>query len=238
MSLIAYYKMNSDFNDSSGNNYHGTPVGATINNVDQKLGAGCGQGDGLNDRVTFSSFFNPSGATGLSIDGWLKAPDPFPNGNYGVFGWWEASQGFGVYCEAGAFDKLYVIFSGTVYGLFNGVDLYTGLTYFSIAFNGNLDGNENRLKIRINEEQKSLAFNGTIPAAITTLTTTPEMFNFPTLSLYWKDLIDDLAIYDHALSESENDKRYNGGAGWEISEAGLYRRGLGRGLNRGLGRGF
>ena len=52
--LILNQRMNSDFTDLSGNGHDETPSGSIINNIDQHLGAGCGEYDGTDDYGTIT----------------------------------------------------------------------------------------------------------------------------------------------------------------------------------------
>lgn len=212
MALKAYYKMNTGWTDSSGSGFDGTNNGASINTIDQKLGAGCGEFNGLNSKITFSSFFNPTGATKLAIDGWIKNYD---GANRGVFGWWTGSQGFFLQTTA---DGLLILAGDGGDNAFIAFDITSDHVYFSMEYDGALSGDANRLKLYLNNSQQSLTFGGSasIPSVLGTIATTPEMGNVPTLARYWDGLIDDLAVYDNTLTSEYRIQRYNGGAGLEL----------------------
>lgn len=213
MALQAYYPMNHDFNDYSGKSRHGTSGGAVINNVGQKLGSGCGEFGGDNDIVNFPTYFNPSGLTKYSIDGWIKNIPGIAN--RAIFTQWDGSGGMFLQSAQGTDGLLFGVGDGTGFGQ---VALATtSLTYFSAVFDGSLIGDINRLKIYVSASQQTLAFNGTIPAVFPTISVAPVMGGFALISRFWWGLIDDLAIYDHALDQDWIDWRWNGGAGRELS---------------------
>ena len=219
--LIANYKMNDGWTDSSVNSYDGTASGATIDNINQKLGSGCGKFDGIDDRITFVSSYNPTGKTQLSIDGWIK--NDAGGFSEGIFGWYGDNKG--IFIQSSHISEGLLVLAGTNadWGRVP-VDITTDWSYFALVYDGNLVGN-NRLKLYYNGVQQSLIFNidAVIPAALPTISGTPEIGNAPTLSRYWDGFIDDLAVYDHALTQNEIDWRYNGGEGQEIvGEIGIF----------------
>ena len=237
MALEGYYKMNTGFTDSSGKGRDGINNGVTLDTVNQKLGAGCGSGDGLNDKITFSSFWDPSSVTKFSFDGWIKS-DAAVRTQDGLMGWWQSGLGPAIYLNEFGAENLLVIISTAQYAYYN-FDHHTAWIYFACVYDGSL-AQADRMKIYINGTRVTPTVNLITASTLGIVSSPPELFNLQTLNWYYKGLADDLAIYSHALNQSYITQRWNGGAGWEITENGIIlpRRGLGRGLNRGLGRGL
>lgn len=218
MTLLANFRMNTGWTDwVSG--YDGTPVGAVINTVSPYLGAGDGSFDGLNDEITYSSFADPSGAAAWSIDGYLKstAGDSFD----AIFGWWDGTYGIGIQSSTTVSNGL-AVYAGDGFGAqVTGLDTTSVFGHFALVYDGSLSGNANRLKLYYKGTLQSLTFNpsANIPAVLPTITGTPKMGNIPNLVRYWKGRLDDIAIYNHALTQTEVTSRYNGGIGREIEAA-------------------
>lgn len=231
MSLQHYQKMNVGWG-FSGIGYNGIPSGAIINNVDQQVGTGCGEFDG-NDEVNFSSFYDPSGTTKLSIEAWFK--NTAWNKNDTIFSWFPTGN-IRIQTDFSGTEGLFLAFRNSTARY--AVDTHTAFVYFALVYDGTLSGDANRLKLNINGTFVTLTFvAGGVPASIETVTDLPKIGNAQALARYWAGLIDDLAIYDHALTQDEIDYRYNGGAGREIQFVSPMNK-FYRGLNRGLGRGL
>ena len=163
MSLQAYFKMDSGWFDYSGNNYDGVPSGAIINNVNQKIGAGCGQFL-TNDKITYPSFFDPTGLSTFSMEGWFKQ-DLTGAAIQRVFGW------NGV-CDVTLHNNAnYILFIGTSQGRLLAQDFNTDWVHFAMVYDGGLIGNDNRLKLYVNSVAQTLSFpSGAVPAVL------PERF--------------------------------------------------------------
>ena len=221
MALQSYYKMNTGWADSSGNGYDGTNNGATIDTVNQKLGAGCGSYDGLNDFQSYTNHFDINNATKLSIDGWVKSTAGAID--KGIFGWWTGSNGFfiqSITTGLSGGDGLLIV-AGSSFGYIK-IDVSTAFAYFAGVYDGTLTGDANRLKLYVNNVQQALTFIGAIPASITGLSgAKPETGKIPGLARYWDGLIDDLAFYDHDLTQAYINDRWNGGVGHELPLAAL-----------------
>ena len=227
MARQAYYRNNVDWTDASGNSYHGTNNGATIDTVNQKLGAGCGSYNGINAYQSYTNFFDINNATKLCVDGWIKSDAGATN--KGIFGFWTGSNGFFIQSSAVvAADGLLVLAGGANdYGEVQ-LDTQSGMTYFRMEYDGTLSGNANRLKLIVNDVQQTLVFGlGTIPASLTGLSgAKPEMGKIPSLARYWAGLEDDIVLYDHILTPEEAAYRWNGGAGneWGVGSPAYYYR--------------
>ena len=71
--LVGYWPMDGDWNDHSGNGYNGTPYnGVTFNTTDYKGGSQSGSFDGVDDYVAVPTLWlNPPDA--LTVEAWIKA---------------------------------------------------------------------------------------------------------------------------------------------------------------------
>ena len=147
MSVVQYHKMNTGWTDASGNGYDGTPSGAIINNVDQKLGAGCGEFDGLNDKITFPTYFNMEGISQLSLSAWIKHDTGATKD--GIFGMSDGAQKNLALRSAQTGEGLMVwCGSGQSWGEVL-LDISSTWRYVNMVFDGDLSGNANRLKVYV-----------------------------------------------------------------------------------------
>jgi len=116
----------------------------------------------------------------------------------------------------------------------NGGSQYGSLSYTStdwnhvaLVFDGNLSGNENRLKAYINGVQQSLSFSGTIQSTLANLSG-ESLQLFKQGSYYGNGKIDEVAVFTSALSGAEVSTIYNSGVPADLtslSPAGWWRMG-------------
>jgi hypothetical protein len=102
---------------------------------------------------------------------------------------------------------------GTTYGYLDNIFTDTSWIHITAVFDGTLSGNDNRLKMFVNGKQVVLQFSGTIPANTTATTSNAVIGGISGGTNYSLDgLIDDVRIYNYALSTSQVQKAYNQGA--------------------------
>ncbi len=201
-------------NQGSGS-YGGTLTGgAAINTSAPAHGAGAVLLDGVNDIVNFGDITEINGAPDLSVSLWFKDANAGSTAVRGLFTKFQDQNT----------DFLAAVDNANFY-----IDLGNGSadTYAKWNFGaGNLAGNTwhhavivydgtlaaaSRLKLYVDNVQRTLTFFGTIPATINSgLSGNP--FRLGTLdgsSKYWNGRIDSLRIYNRDLTANEVDALYN-----------------------------
>jgi len=68
---VLSFPWNSDFTDAIGLN-NGVPVGAIIDTVNKKIGAGSAFFDGINDKINVSDSADLDSTSGLSVSCWVR----------------------------------------------------------------------------------------------------------------------------------------------------------------------
>ncbi|CAK0748661.1 exported hypothetical protein [Gammaproteobacteria bacterium] len=204
--LMAYYPFNGNANDESGNDNNGTVHGATLTtdrfgNTDSAYSF-----NGTSDLiyVNNSNTININGCIGLSIAAWVKA-----NNDGGIVNKWG---------PGGAEDDQYIlgISSGKIFfGLsdeptFIDSAISTNKWYFIV---GRYDYTTGYIALYINGNKytdKQLSF--------CIWNTSQSLFiGKNESSQYFNGIIDDIRIYNRALSESEIQELYQEGANYPLT---------------------
>ena len=199
--LVAYYSFeNGNASDFSGNNYHGEEKGGVNFSSDSKIGSKSANFDGVNDFIRIQNF-NAISEKNFSISFWAK-----PNFSYndvnstftpGFIAWINSSSSnFVIYQNQ---FNLTVFLMNTNNGnnwSYDSFEFSSGEWIFITAvYNKTSD----RIKLYVNGEEASLGSglgnNGLNGSAHLTI---GKAYNY-----YFKGLIDDLKIYDKALTEDE-----------------------------------
>ena len=202
--MVSYWKLDGDATDSAGGN-DGTIYGATTTTgqIDGALDF-----DGSNDYVEIPDDDSLEGMDELTISMWVK-PDNLADYDCLIHkGNWNGSQGHGFVAHT-TFDG--TIFWGTYVGTgkrISGGHLSTGVwTFISLWFRGD---DEWRIY-----ENGSLDVNTT--ATVSSIPTTGGNIgigqDFYGGGTYFNGLIDDVRIYDRALSAEEIEQMYELGLG-------------------------
>ena len=108
----------------------------------------------------------------------------------------------------------------TNYGATVGADLSASTWYnLQVIYDGDKTGNSNRLKLYINGKQQTLSFTGTIPATFPDSSENLEIGGDIDLAQYSNVLIDEVKIYNYALSVDEVKTLYNSGQAAVMGQA-------------------
>ncbi|GFE85215.1 apiosidase-like domain-containing protein [Steroidobacter agaridevorans] len=203
--LVAHWSYDQSsgtvLNDDSGNGHNGTFSGTPT------WTAGVvGNGLALNetDNVELGDIAAINGVNKLTLATWLKRS---VTGGMVLVG--KQTTNHDVAIEAWEDGSLY-------FQLSNGSDTYGYLTlsdtawhHVALVYDGTLSGNANRLKAYVDGVQRTLTFNGTVPAT-TTVNTTPLNIGGIQGS-YSNGQVDDTWLYARALSLAEvNEIRLSG----------------------------
>jgi len=205
--LVAYYTADNTPNDAKGV-YNATLVnGATYSTGEINNGFSL---DGVNDYVTMGNNFNFNGSTPFSFSFWMNLNVLTDQTILGK--WSNTNVGYLFFLISG---KLRIALSNNVSTNILRVDtinsLTTGIKHIVITYDGSK--NSSGLKIKIDNSNQSLTvLNNTL----TTNFSTPDSFivGWSNSGLpYFKGIIDELAIWDKVLADTEVTELYNSGSG-------------------------
>ena len=194
--LVAYYPFNGSANDASGNGYHGTPSGGVTYTTDRFGNPNSAVSfNGTNALITTPELiFGPN--TGVSVSLWVKAnqqPEP-PNTTYyfimsesAAFGVWQEGNGIGLAISRPETNSA----GGTItFGTWNHfAGTYDGTT-IRAYINGSLI-KETEWTGPMNDPNNPVTFG--------------EFINY-----WWSGSLDDVRIYNRALTNGEILQLYNG----------------------------
>jgi hypothetical protein len=205
--LISYYSGDNTPNDSKGT-INGTLVnGATYGTG--KINNGFSF-DGINDRVTMGNNFNFDGSTPFTFSFWMNLTVLTDQTILGK--WNNTNVGYLFFLISG---KLRIALSNNVSTNILRVDtvnsLTTGLKLITITYDGSKSSSG--LKIKIDNSNQSLTIlNNSLTSNFTT--TDDFILGWSSTGLpYYKGIIDELAIWDRVLTDTEVTELYNSGSG-------------------------
>jgi len=197
MSLIAWYKLDGNGNDSSGNDYHSTSIN-NISWVDGKINQ-CAEFNGVNSTIRFGvgNTFYP--LPHLSISIWFKS--------YGVTATTGTSPGlfgftYGIRCFVHNDFIKFTVDNGTTNTSINSPSVY----------NFHNDDKWHHATFTISPTQRKLYIDGELCGTRndTWLGYTPYAYNTWNIGrdnnntmYYFTGLMDDLRLYNHVLSAKE-----------------------------------
>ena len=229
---IAYYNFDSTsgglvnqattangFTSGLGSAADGTISGATLDTTNKKLGSGCYNFDGSNDKVQTSDCSALNGATAFSISLWKNnsstpsKSEAFINigsdntnnqfrmivgGNYTTIEMWlnavESSSKISVDCDGNGWIHYVVVWDSTQTGDSNKFKLYKNGSAQSLSFQGSNNAGDSAIQ----------TISGGTPIIIGSLASA---------GVEYDGLIDDLGIWNKALSSDEISDLYNSGTG-------------------------
>ncbi len=223
-------------NDSSGNGYHGTLTvtasggnsagTGTCNTESSAWGYGASgknggsmRFDGDGDYVSFGDVTYTDGLSEMSVAVWFKFNSlAFVDAIVGKFSNSASPAGWAIESGAnscGGSDDLIVAMTPgpDAYGCTTSNVLSSGQWYHAIlVYDGSQTGNPNRLKLYLNGSQQVLNFVGTIPS-LTPINNHELRIGAASagdsLGRYFNGQIDDVQIYNYALSAAQVKKLYN-----------------------------
>ncbi|WP_211360494.1 carboxypeptidase regulatory-like domain-containing protein [Geobacter argillaceus] len=209
--LVGYWKMNGDWTDSSGNGLNGTPVNSPSFSTDKILGSNSGSFGGASDYVAIGNLYGRFPNNAFTVEGWVKASGTGAGGINIIAGGAGAWADYGIGLIN---DQLMAttVNKNTQVGYYakSGSTVQTG-TWYHVA--GTYDGNW--LKLYVNGELKNTVYaewvqnNGSVDF---------WLGGGQCCSNYnYNGLLDDIALYNRALSASEVTSRYNAGLSGDSS---------------------
>jgi len=211
--LVAYYPFNGNANDESGNGYHGTVNGATLT-ADRNDVQNSSYGfDGLDDYISINSNNNQLDFFGnccITISAWIKLDNN--DNQYGILtnsDYNNIHQQYALKVESNS--KLYFLAGDKLFesnginysssNINNGQWTHTLVSYdgnkLKLYLNGNLDY-ENQIIDNFPESPSSVAFIGN---------------SWGSNNDFFSGLIDDVGIWNRALTEKEIQNLYTSSSG-------------------------
>ena len=204
---------------SLGSTANGTVTGATLDTSNEKLGSGCYSFDGSNDKIQTGDCSALNGATAFSISLWKNnsstpsKSEAFINigsdnttnqfrmivgGNYTTIEMWlnavESSSKISVDCDGNGWIHYVVVWDSTQTGDSNKFKLYKNGSAQTLSFQGSNNAGDSAIQ----------TISGGTPIIIGSLASA---------GVEYTGLIDDVGIFNRALSSDEVDDLYNGGTG-------------------------
>ena len=219
--LVGYWPFSGNANDASGNGNNGTLVNGPSATTDRFNNTNSAYSfDGINDNITCGNISSLNSVTTLSMSCWINCLtlDDYKriisvkeNGNDDFKGYNLKLMGV----DEGGTGKIGGnIRNGTSYNAsgYSSVKPQRNTWYHVVTlFDGNATGNAARYKIYINGLLDSLSYSGTVAPQLSN-NTYPLMFGGAYLmpNYYFSGKIDDIGIWNRALTQQEINNLYNG----------------------------
>ena len=195
--------------DSSGSANHATPTNSPTP-AQGKLGQALSF-NGTNNYVNAYSMTSLHGQSAVTYSAWI-----YRTGGTlydGIVSKFDSSNSIDMILGGtlGGVDDIFMRVSpvsATNYG-FSSSNVITPNTWHHVVmvFDGTQTGNENRLKLYVNNVQQSLTFSGTIPVSTPTVGANLSIGAYQTY--YFPGSIDDVRVYNRALTAAEVLQLYN-----------------------------
>lgn len=226
--LKALYHWNGNALDSSGNGNNGTIVGATFDSVNQKLGSACVDVDGADDRIECGSDASIDDLTVKSISTWINPA------NFGELGAGRIitkaatnSNGFSLLVQEGAGTLERILFMQDFSGGLAqwatpnfSISVSAGFIHIALIYDSSSTANDPIIYIQGVSQTitETVAPSGTVNSDAANDLWIGARNNGGT-DREFNGLIDEMGLWDRALTAGEVAKLYNGGAGIEIGVA-------------------
>ncbi|OHA30762.1 MAG: hypothetical protein A3B11_02110 [Candidatus Taylorbacteria bacterium RIFCSPLOWO2_01_FULL_44_26] len=215
--LVAHYTFDegtgTTAGDSSGNNNTGTLLPAANPptwTTDSKVGSGAMQFDGVDDFVNAGDINAIDGASALTVSAWVKLKDPEITGNKFIFGKWNNGVGGPFACfwsRGNAAYGCYFYASSLVFASTGNILTSVGTSWHHVV--GVYNGVDNRMYFDGVQTGTPQALTGNLISN----TDTVRIGTTDSNDGYFPGSIDDIRIYNRALSATEIQELYSLGSG-------------------------
>ncbi len=192
--------------DKSGNGNTGVMTNMVANpRVPSNIGLGQALSfDGVNDYVSMNNISALNSASFFTISAWFQRNS---SGAFGFIGQ-GSSAANREELQIWSDGQIYFAMGTSIWGNFASND--TNWHHIVIVYDGTQGGNAARLKIYLDGKNQSLSFTGTIPATSATATGNFLLgLDAQAGGQYAKGLLDDVRIYNRALTQAEITRIYN-----------------------------
>lgn len=213
--LINYYRLNGSGSDNVGNNpLTPTAIGWSLQSGIIAQGA---QLAGSGSILTGASNVNLRSKSAFSVSAWINTGNLTTIGN--IANQWTSGAQALMICRINSATLEFFIANavgdtGTNFISATGSILTTNKWYHAVfVYDGTLTGNTNRAKIYLNATQKTCTATGTIPAITTAATSAFNLGALVTASSNMTGFLDEVGVWDRALTGSEITTLYNSGFG-------------------------
>jgi hypothetical protein len=193
--------------DSSGNNNHGTPTGTTL--VNGKVGAGLAF-NGTTDFIDAGNITALNGASAMTVSGWFNENTVAINQTI-ISKWdhqtqdsWAIQSGISTATELDVLVSTATNEAGT-HCQTSGAGIIAKQWYhLAVVFDGSGSGNAGRLKVYLNGVSIPCTFTGTIPATLTSASSTVKIGKYGgSLTRFWSGMLDEIRIDSVARTPAE-----------------------------------
>lgn len=206
--LVSYWKFDEGSGtsaaDSSGNGNTGTLTNGPTWSSNTPSGTGYSLSfDGVNDYVDVGNLSNLSlgGANKVSLSLWGNW-DSLASTIETLFSWQSGST-VALVLHTSIASEGVLAAAGGGYGEQLGVDI-NGWHNWTMVYDGTLSGDSNRLKLYLDGSQKTLNFAAAVPAVLPVINANAKIGTQDCCAgREWTGLIDDVRIYNTALSTSD-----------------------------------
>ena len=190
--LVAWYPFDGNASDMSGNGNHGTVNGATLGTDRHGVAGKAYSFDGVDDKIVIGDKLLFSSSDRFTISAWiLKEKDSFNP----VLTKWPQEWWFGLYNS-----ELHFTSNNDGYGAYGASKMSLGANLRTSAWTLiNITRNENNLNYFV----QGLLFDQEDQSYDFTAGSTDILIGSASNGLYYKGQIDDIHIYDRALSADE-----------------------------------
>lgn len=180
--------------------------------------------DGVDDLVTVPDSTAVSPTTAMTLEAWIN-PTSLVAGRTLFTKWINGSQTtFHLALDPAAADELRFtiapalndVLPGTIYAQTSNANISPGVwTHLAVVFNGAGAANSDRLKLYVNGKPQTLVFTGTVPSTLTDSSASLQFaYNTSVGGQVFAGLMDEVAVFNTALSASTVLQHYTAGAAW------------------------
>lgn len=158
----------------------------------------CGNVLNVTNKLTVEAWVKDSGSSGGSVVGKFQAYD----------------KRWHIYINSGFDGKIYWNMGGWTYATSPTSDIGTDWHHLAMVYDGTESGDSNRLKAYIDGTEIALTYSGPIPEALPTIFANVNIGRHDSPSHFFKGLIDEVRIWDQALTPQQIALSYSGSANW------------------------
>lgn len=214
--LVGWWPFNGNANDESGNGNDGTVNGATLTSDRNGISNSAYSFDGIDDFIEITDINEIEGKSSMTWSGWFISRS---NSNDGSPNRIISKELSGVNDNrmvliinpSNNSQKIHAILNGTSQSssISNDEINFNTLYFFTIVYDYSKSLNEERLKIYLNGDLINQTITGTVPSITPNNSYNLKFGRHDDLTTSWDGVIDDIGIWNRALSDQEITSLYN-----------------------------